>query len=159
MADRVVHRATTAGMHAAALRGMIDTFPTPRPEGADLTVVATWQTMLRDHARGFVRETEAIRLELRPVFLPALDLPEPRPDADVPEDRPLVDIVDEVLARARAHERAVRASFSVPAPTILQPSVAAEDFWRSLLRSERLGLEFERPWILDERPPAKDHKE
>jgi hypothetical protein len=159
MADRVVHRATTAGMHAAALRGMIDTFPTPRPEGADLTAAATWQTMLRDHARGFVRETEAIRLELQPVFLPALDLHEPRPDAEVPEDRPLVDIVDEVLARARAHERAVRASFSAPAPTIVQPSVAAEDFWRSLLRSERLGLEFERPWILDERPPAKDHKE
>ena len=61
MADRVVHRATTAGMHAAALRGMIDTFPTPRPEGADLTAAATWQTMLRDHARGFVRETEATR--------------------------------------------------------------------------------------------------
>lgn len=150
LSDRLLNRAQSATTHAQALAFMTSTFPTQRPEGASLNLVATWQTMLRDHARAFVRETEALRLELQPIFCPALLLAPSEPARDGSTPNTLDTVVGELVARALGHEQSVRELFQA-SPEDAMAGIPGEAFCRSLLRSEALASEFERPWALDER--------
>ncbi|MDO8834949.1 MAG: hypothetical protein Q7V01_05110, partial [Vicinamibacterales bacterium] len=115
----------------------------------DLNTVATWQTMLRDHARAFRHETEAVRLELQPIFFAAAPLEQPPAEVREAEVPDLRDLVTQILAAAVATQEAILASFPAEAPGTPTPGVESVDFWRSLLLSERLGAEFDRSWVLD----------
>jgi hypothetical protein len=146
MAMRVRERATSARLHADALSALIERFGTLTPTGLSLNATATWQTMIRDHARAIGHETEALRMELQPVFFATAVTPAVivRSDSAIPEE--LMLDVGRLRELTHAHERAIRASFESPA--ISTTGLDGEAFWRSLLEAERIAREFDRPWNL-----------
>jgi endoglucanase Acf2 len=61
----------------------------------------------------------------------------------------LRDLVRQMLTAAVTNEEVVLASFPLDAASVTAPGVQTSAFWRSLLLGERLGEQFEHPWVLD----------
>ena len=145
--ERLRQRTAAARRHAVALRALVDRFTSAQPDGLDLEQTLTWQTMIRDHARGVRRETETIRLELEPISFAS----GPRPSVVVPsiDSANLTVSVSRLLGLTEAHDRTVQRAFGVSAPLDAGTAELADPaLWQSLLETEALAQEFDRPWSL-----------
>ena len=149
MTARVRDRASHAGQHAVALNELVERFGTLTLVGLSPNANATWQTMIRDHARAVQHETEALRLELQPVFFAtAIVDDDARQASDLANPAELVTAVKRLATLTDAHTRAVESAFTIGGEAAASLSVETEAFWRSLLEVEHIAAHFDRPWNL-----------
>lgn len=148
MAQRVSERSARARQHAEALSALFDRFGTVTPPGLSLNATATWQTMIRDHARAVTHETEALRLELQPVFFATAPPTDGGSISGSGSSSDLAVAVKALLRLTQNHDETIRAAFRADPSLDALGRVDSDSFWRSLLEAERLGSEFERPWNL-----------
>jgi DNA-directed RNA polymerase specialized sigma24 family protein len=126
-------------------------------EVLDMDRVARWQDVVRDHARRFRRETEALHAQLRSILLTSADLPRDDVSADEAVSVRGIEDVGPAVARlcvlAAAQHEAVRHLLD---PALKTPRVSVDPaaLIAALKDAEAQAAWFDEPWIMPERTTA-----
>ncbi|HEY9401977.1 MAG TPA: sigma-70 family RNA polymerase sigma factor [Pyrinomonadaceae bacterium] len=135
-AIRAMGRSRQALMHASALRRLAGRFSPAETRSLTPEARAKWQTMIREHARGYREQTAALRRELRPVFSPAGGGEGAGENAD---DESLRRDAERLLRLGYAHDEAMRSAFTLSDGARASVSLRSSQFWRSLAAAESLA--------------------
>ncbi|HLL15768.1 MAG TPA: sigma-70 family RNA polymerase sigma factor [Pyrinomonadaceae bacterium] len=135
-AIRAMGRSRQALMHASALRRLAGRFSPAETRALTLEARAKWQTMIREHARGYREQTAALRRELRPVFSPAGGGEGSSESAD---EESLRRDAERLLRHGYAHDEAMRSAFTLSDGGRASVSLRSPQFWRSLAAAESLA--------------------
>ncbi|HLL76333.1 MAG TPA: sigma-70 family RNA polymerase sigma factor [Pyrinomonadaceae bacterium] len=135
-AQRQMGRSRQALMHANALRQLAARFSPEEVRSLAPEARAKWQTMIRQHARGYREQVSALRRELRAVFSPGAS---GEADADGVGDETLRRDAERLLRLSYAHDEAVRAAFTLSDAARAPVALRSQQFWRSLAAAEALA--------------------
>lgn len=135
-AVRAMGRSRQALMHASALKRLAARFSPAEMRSLAPEARAKWQTMIREHARGYREQTAAMRRELRPIFSPGGGGEGTREKAD---DESLRGDAERLLRFGYAHDEAMRSAFTLSDGARASVSLKSSQFWRSLAAAESLA--------------------
>jgi hypothetical protein len=139
-AVRAMGRSRQALMHASALKRLASRFSPAETRSLTSEARAKWQTMIREHARGYKEQTAALRRELRPVFSTGGGGEVAGERAD---DESLRRDAERLLRFGYAHDEAMRSAFTLSDGARASVSLRSPQLWRSLAAAESLAAAIE----------------
>lgn len=148
-------RADQPMKHAWALKHLVEDFTKSQLEAMDPAALEQWRRMISRHARDLRAETESLRRALEPVFGEAAGTQQPGEVAETEmgdtragEARGVEEVVRSVqrlFELVSATERVVSKAFSRSVDNqAASASLKAEQFWRSLSKTEALAERLDR---------------
>lgn len=135
-ASRAMGRSRQALMHASALKRLAGRFSPAEMRSLTPEARAKWQTMIREHARGYREQTAAMRRELRPIFSPGGG---GEGTGEKAGDESLRGDAERLLRFGYAHDEAIRSAFTLSDGARASVSLKSPQFWRSLADAESLA--------------------
>jgi hypothetical protein len=139
-AERQMSRSRQALMHANALRRLAARFSPEEVRSLAPEARAKWQTMIRQHARGYREQVSALRRELRPVFSPGAG---GEAAGETVGEETLRRDAERLLRLSYAHDEAVRSAFTLSDASRAPVALRSQQFWRSLATAEALAAAIE----------------
>lgn len=143
-AQRALDRSARARAHAVAATSLVMRWSDRPLVSNDLDAAATWHSMVRDHARAVQHETEALRLELQPVFFAGFAFD---PAVDRVEEPGLLPLAKELSQSVQLADQALRAFFVVPADPAGATHPNRDSLWRALQAAESLARRLDAPFL------------
>jgi hypothetical protein len=154
-AKKSLDESQQALLHAWALKHFIERFSPDELKAMSPEAQAKWRSLIREHAEGFRRETEALRLDLQPVFYRNAPTTKRQGDdekrstalSDVAGGKGAADLegadldkaIDQLFAMASAHDEALRSAFVISAQVQSLDKIKSPYFLQSLQESEALA--------------------
>jgi hypothetical protein len=142
--EQVFNRSIRARLHASALNQIVASFTPSQLEAMDQTARAQWRSMVNKHAQAFWEETEILRQELEPIFMPET-AKSPVPPATEKVTGDLRPFAKQLLDVAVANDEAIRKSFSVSTDDSGVVPLKTIGFWAALRKSEAMAAEMVSP--------------
>jgi RNA polymerase sigma factor (sigma-70 family) len=133
-ARNVMGHSRQALLQASALKRLVERFSPEEMRSLPPEARTKWLTMIREHALSYEREVSALRRELKNVFGSREATGEMVTEANPAQNaRRLVQL-------SYANDDTVRAAFTISADGRTASGMKSEQFWRSLLSAEQLGV-------------------
>ncbi len=134
--NRVMSHSRQALLHASALKRLIERFPLEETRSLAPPARAKWINMVREHAQGCVRETSAVRQEVRYVFTNA---PSGEAANEFVNENGLRQAAERLVQLSYANDEAVHSSFIVSSDNQTVAPIKSAQFWRTLKTAEKLA--------------------
>jgi RNA polymerase sigma factor (sigma-70 family) len=132
-AGRVMGHSRQALLQASALKRLVQRFSSEEMRALSPEARAKWVAMIREHTQSYRREVGALRQELRAIFSPSANAADETASADP------VRSADRLLQLSYTSDDAVRSAFTISPDGRTTAAIKSEQFWRSLLLTEKLA--------------------
>jgi len=109
---QICNRSSRARSHALAIKQIADRFTPTQLRSLDQATRQRFNALLVEHAQGYLRELEQLRLQLQPIF-PAAASSRSAVESKISNDEDLVRAIDRLFESAASNDEALRQSFSV----------------------------------------------
>jgi DNA-directed RNA polymerase specialized sigma24 family protein len=140
-AIRLLNRSRRASQHAWALQHLADRFPSSMVRAASVETQELWETVVREHARGYRHESALLRTALEPVIqasgLLDFELPE-SPIAPGGASDPWSNI-PRLLELQKAQDEAMQAALAIQTDDVGVSPIQTRAFWRLLDEADALA--------------------
>jgi RNA polymerase sigma factor (sigma-70 family) len=133
---RAMGRSRQALMHASALKRLAGRFSPAETRSLTPEARTKWQTMIREHARGYREQTAALRRELRPIFFQGGG---GEVAGEKTDDESLRQDAERLLRFGYAHDEAMRSAFTLSDGARSSVSLRSPQLWRTLAAAESLA--------------------
>ncbi len=141
---RMLTQSHKALLRAYALKRLASRFSLDEIRALNAEARAEWLTLVREHARIFADETEAMRQQLQLVIGAAEPADGGQAEVDGKVEARLIAAIDRLFKLGIANNRAVRAAFAIPTHATTRTSINMAQLWRSLIDAEKLSREIQK---------------
>lgn len=150
----VLDRADASRRQARALRALAARWSPESLAARELDVVATWQQMVRDHARQLEQETEILRLQIEPLYQTVVPASPASAPASVADIRDVPRVADRLVRSTSAQYEVLRAAVGLDAGTDAASALNDPEWWAGLRAVQTVAAAFAGPWSLGPHPQA-----
>lgn len=148
----VLERAEARLHHAQALQALTVRWSPGLLHERELDVVATWQQMVRDHARQIEQETEVLRLQLEPLYLAVVPPSPTAGSTSVADIRDVPRVADRLVMLTSYQYAVLQAGLDLDTATKTVSALNDAAWWSGLRIVQRLASAFAGPWSLGPDP-------